>query len=149
MMAVEAVEQIRDTIFKPGWRFRASSVGLHRIKVELFVDTVNTSFPGPDGQYRVAHETGDEREIDTYGLDSEALCYELLKMAAYMDTHENREFMRVRQPDGSWKAPLHPHNAKAELRWGRLAAKDPDATMDRATMVAALLDEILAEATRG
>jgi hypothetical protein len=117
MRAYEAADLVAGTIFKPGWRFSARPRGT-LVQVELDIDTVNTSYPGPDGRYRVPLSTYDEKLLNVDGMDEEDLCYELLKMAAGKDSHENREFLRVRR-GGRWVAPLRPHTDQGIRAWAR------------------------------
>lgn len=118
MRADEAVEQLRNTTFKPGWRFSAEPYSAHLVRVDLTLRTVNTSYPSPDGQYLMPLTAGDDKLLSVAGLDEEDLCYELLRMAAYQDSHENREFLRVRR-GGRWVAPLHPHTDAGIRAWER------------------------------
>lgn len=116
----EATAQIRNTVFKPGWRFFASVTGPDEVEVRLRVETFDTSYPGYDGQCRKPITiAGGERTISVRGLDERGLCYELIKLAADTNFHEDREFLKVRQPDGTWVSPLHPHTTEGELFWQR------------------------------
>lgn len=122
MRAIEAVEQIRNTAFKPGWRFEASPYGGDLVMVELLVSTVDTSYPDADGICRRKITIlGGDKVLNVRNLDESGVCYELLRLADEADEHENREFLKVRQPDGSWVAPLHPHTREGNRRWDQLS----------------------------
>jgi hypothetical protein len=120
MTPEQAVYQIRNTIFKPGWDFSASRFDETQILVQADIHTVDTSYVNASGHFYRPVTLPDTKVIDVSGLDEQGLCYELLKMAQATNLHEDREFMQVRQPDGSWTAPLHPHVPDAERAWQRL-----------------------------
>jgi hypothetical protein len=126
MKATEAVEQIRSTAFKPGWRFEGRHYGGDLVLVELLIDTVDTSYPDADGVCRERIRIlGGDKLVNVAALDEAALCVELLAIADEADEHENREFLKVRQPDGSWKAPLHPHTNEGNAAWRRNRMRPP------------------------
>jgi hypothetical protein len=117
MKSGEAVEQIARSVFKPGWRMSAREFGPSLIYFTFEIDTVDTSYPGPDGVCRrkitlVRDDLFDVRELDASGLDAR-----ILKLADEIDEHENREFLKHRQPGGSWVTPLHPHTPAGNRAW--------------------------------
>ena len=117
MRAAEAVEQVRNSVFKPGWKMVAERYSGDLIIFTFYIDTVDTSYPSPDGICRkhvtlVRDAVWDVSRLDANGLDAR-----ILKLAAETDVHENREFLKHRQPDGSWYAPLHPHTVEGERAW--------------------------------
>jgi hypothetical protein len=121
MQATEAVKQVRNSIFKPGWKFSATYLNESQISVNFTIRTVDTSYVDAAGNFYAAKTIGGEDvTITVTGLDEAGLCYELLKIAMATNFHEDREFMQVRQADGSWIAPLHPHTYQGEKDWQRL-----------------------------
>lgn len=120
MQASEAVRQIRDTIFKPGWSFSASAVDEYKIRVYFTIHTVDTSYVDAVGNFYAPKTLSDDFTMDVSALDEQGLCYQLLKVGMMTNFHEDREFMQVRQPDGTFRAPLHPHTYDGEVGWQRL-----------------------------
>jgi len=119
----QAVRQIRNIAFKPGWRLDALALGdREHVAVTYYIDTVDSSYPGLDGICRRQVTLERPDIIDVTGLDEAGLCHRLLKLASAVDEHENREFMKVRQPDGSWATPLHPHTDQGNSSWRTLEA---------------------------
>jgi hypothetical protein len=49
----------------------------------------------------------------------ERLLYRIIRLVTELHEHESREFTRIRQDDGTWFAPLHPHPADGprEMLW--------------------------------
>lgn len=119
MRAVDAVRFVEGLAFKPGWQPTAevySSGGL--VELSFIIRTVDTSYPDPDGVCRRQITIyGRQRMVNVTAMDEDDLLAEVLKCAADNDSHENREFLKVRQPDGSWEAPLHPHTYEGERAW--------------------------------
>jgi hypothetical protein len=126
MKAHDAIKLVNGAVFKPGWRLVADYQSLYSIRLGFVIDTVDTSTPDEQGRYTEQRTLGPARVIEVRDLEGEEdLAYEILKFAADMDTHENREFLRFRRPDGSWRAPLHPHTLDGELAWAFLEYKSP------------------------
>lgn len=118
MQAREAIEQISNTTFKPGWSFTATpGYGDNEVYVSLTIRTVDTSYTMANGTFPVSITTGDSRVFNVGHMDRDKLCYHLLQFAAEADSHENREFLKIRQADGSWYAPLHPHTHEGQMSW--------------------------------
>jgi hypothetical protein len=118
MKADEAVRFVNDLAFKPGWRPVAEAYAGGIIRLGFLIETVDTSYPGRDGVCRdKIRILGQDTLVSVTGLDENGLLAEVLKCAAENDEHENREFLKVRQPDGSWHAPLHPHTREGESAW--------------------------------
>lgn len=113
----QAVKALNEMAFKPGWRVLAEPFGPRKVLLMMNIDTVDTSYPDPDGQCRRRTQLYRERLFDPEGLDLEGVCYQVLKLATDTDVHEDREFLKVRRADGSWYAPLHPHTMEGELSW--------------------------------
>jgi hypothetical protein len=125
MMAREAVEQIRNTVFKPGWRISGYELDSSFIMVQFVIETVDTSYPDADGTCRRPIRLGPDTVINVRRLDEAGLAHELLRFAAQLDEHENREFLKIRQPDGSWHAPLHPHTDAGNEAWALARFRAP------------------------
>jgi hypothetical protein len=124
MQASEAVRIIKGMVFKPGWRMEATDLGTDTtVYVRFLIDTVDTSEITPDRFFpREITLVRDFRDIpelliDVRDLDLERLSAVLVKAATDIDIHENREFLQVQRPDGTWYAPLHPHTAQGNRAW--------------------------------
>jgi hypothetical protein len=126
MRAAQAVEILnRNTTFKPGWRIVAREhYWGENIMVGFVIDTVNTSLPDAEGRFEVRHNLFPERRLDVADLDEAGLDYAILQYAADLDMHENREFLQHRQPDGTWKARLHPHTDEGNRAFDRARHDD-------------------------
>lgn len=117
MRASEAVRTIESMVFKPGWQMDAQHFGQDLILFTFYIDTVDTSYPSPDGTCR-KHVTLVRDELwDVSPMSQNDLFARILKLAAETDVHENREFLKVRQADGSWYSPLHPHTTEGQRAW--------------------------------
>jgi hypothetical protein len=117
MTPEQAVTEVNGMVFKPGWRVTAERFGPRKVLVTMYIDTVDTSYPGEDGQCRKNVQLYRERIFDPAQMDLEAVCYQVLVLAAQTDVHEDREFLKVRRADGSWYAPLHPHTPQGTRAW--------------------------------
>lgn len=118
MNTQEAVEALRGMVFKPGWRITADHFGAGRVYVTMYIDTVDTSYPDEDGVCRKAVTLYRERLVEVrQSTTLEDLCFEVLKLAAETDVHENREFLKVKDASGKWVAPMHPHTTAGEVAW--------------------------------
>jgi hypothetical protein len=120
MRADEAVKIVRDSVFKPGWRMEAQVYYEDFIYFTFYIDTVDTSYPSPDGTCRkqvtlVRDELWDVGPLRTV----EDVFAKVLKLAAEIDVHENREFLKHREPGDAWHAPLHPHTREGEYEWSK------------------------------
>lgn len=116
----EIVREVRGMVFKPGWSLSAQPYLGMFVLVELFIDTVDTSFPDADGICRKRVRLYRDTLLDPKEITSiEDICHAILKLANETDEHENREFLKVRRPDGSWYAPMHPHTTEGESAWKR------------------------------
>jgi hypothetical protein len=131
----EAVVLVNGSVFKPGWKFYALADGPDAILLGLVIETVDTSYPGHDGICRRPARLAPDKKIEGVGgMDEAGLLYAMLKFAAGLDSHENREFLKVQRPDGSWVAPLHPHTMDGELAF--LGAGFADAGEDEIAAIA-------------
>lgn len=118
MTPEQAVSTIKNMIFRPGWTLGARQLSPEFIRVWADVDTVDTSYPDPDGSYRVRKPLRPEALIDVRDLNLSGLCHAILtKLVAPFDTHENREFLQVRSAGGTFRAPLHPHTDDGQQAW--------------------------------
>jgi hypothetical protein len=132
MKVTEAVRFVEGLAFKPGWQPTAevyTASGL--VELSFIIRTVDTSYPDPDGVCRRQITIyGQQRLVNVRDMDETDLLAEVLKCAADNDMHENREFLKVRQPDGSWHAPLHPHTNAGNRAWDQRKepARKPAAT---------------------
>ena len=119
MQTAEAIRHINGMVFKPGWRVQAVEMLPDLVLVELLIDTVDTSYPDPDGVCRKEVTLYRETYVRPSATASlQELCYAVLKLAADTDIHEDREFLKVRDPaTGRWVAPLHPHTPEGNRAW--------------------------------
>lgn len=136
MRAYQAVDLINRTTFRPGWKFSAKPSGYYSpysayssdyypgqesgstIDLMITIETVDTSYPGPDGTYTVPRTLHHDVPLDVDRFETEDdLLRHLLRYVREIDEHEDRELLRVRQEDGSYKAPFHPHREDGERRW--------------------------------
>jgi hypothetical protein len=127
----EAIDQVNAAIFAPGWRISAqpaSSLWPTEIVVIVFLDVFDTSYPSPDGEYRVPKTLGGMPHIiDVQHLNEETLACKLYDIIRDIRDHEDRETLRFRQSDGSFKAPLHPHTPRCDqtwVRWNELGVRE-------------------------
>ncbi len=120
MRASEAVEIVRNSVFKPGWRMHAANYSQDLILFTFYIDTVDTSYPDADGVCR-KHITLVRDDLFNVSAMRTAgdLFARILKLSAETDVHEDREFLKHRQPDGSWHAPLHPHTREGQHSWAK------------------------------
>lgn len=117
MSPEEAADLINNRfIFRKGWHFQASA-GIREVYVTFWLKTEDTSVVSPIGEYTKQVELDYPISFRTEGLDDAGVVYKLVSLIGQLQQHEDREFARVRQSDGSWKAPLHPHNPDGELAW--------------------------------
>lgn len=119
MDSTAAVKQIRNSIFKPGWAFSAFSVDETHIAVRATIKTVDTSYADAVGNFYKPLTLNHDAMVDVSDLDQASLCYELVRIGMEVTLHEDREFVQVRQDDGSWYSPLHPHTYAGETAWQR------------------------------
>jgi hypothetical protein len=125
MNVQDAVNLINKTTFRPGWTITARrrdgygyGYGLGKIQVDFEIDTVDTSHVDDDGRYTRAMTQRGDAEFTVTHLDGLSLLRRILDWVhASYDEHEDREFLRVRQDDGSWLAPFHPHRSDGNRAW--------------------------------
>jgi hypothetical protein len=125
MLASEAARLVNRTTFRPGWRFFADSIGDGSIVVSFETVTCDSSYPDYAGRYLRRVLLGDTWTFDVSGMTThEQLLFAILgRIHREWDVHEDREFLRVLQPDGSWYAPLHPHHEAGKRAWAALEAE--------------------------
>ena len=124
MQVTEAVDLINNRMaFWEGWQFRASHYYGTTLYVEVRIATVDTSYPDSDGVCRSRKiNLRDGFTVDVARLDELGLLHRVLEYTAETHEHEDREALKVRQGDGSWVAPLHPHTDSGESAWRRFAS---------------------------
>jgi hypothetical protein len=116
MNSETAAWAINTAAFKPGWRVEAISMG-NLVYVYLEIDTVDSSYPDADGICRKEITLTRVESFDPSQLDLNGVFYQILEAAREINTHEDREFLKIRQPDGSWYAPFHPHTPEGIAAW--------------------------------
>lgn len=142
MTPEQAIIEIENMVFRPGWKLHAIHNWLcdpGQVFVWADVKTWDTSYRAPDGTLTVRKDDLDPQAlIDVTELDRAGLCHAILiQLVRPFDDHEDREFLACRQPDGSWKAPLHPHTYDGELAWYRRLP-------ERAAIVLSELERVMA-----
>jgi hypothetical protein len=117
MRASEAVQIIREAIWRPGMQVIASSVTSTVIEVEIVFDTYDSSNVTRDGKYWDRAMIAPSGMMPVGDLQTpEELLYRVLAWVREAQEHEDREFLRVLR-DGKWVAPFHPHNADGNYNW--------------------------------
>lgn len=125
MKASEAVAAVNGMIFRPGWKLSAREVRLYgpdHVRVVARVTTVDTSYPTPEGEYKVPLTSTLDTVLDVSDLDLAGLCHAIITWAEMTDPHEDREFLRI-WDGGRWTAPLHPHTEAGERAWERVTGR--------------------------
>lgn len=120
----EAAELIESVIFRPGWTFVATADGMPAGLVQVLtrIETVDTSYPSPMGNYKVPRAIRRDFTVQVSDSDTrEDVLLKLLDEVHAIDVHEDREFLRVpgRGNDHlhGWYAPLNPHHVPGILAW--------------------------------
>jgi hypothetical protein len=108
-----------DTTWAPGWSVSAvASTGMmygsndaySHLLVTLRKTSRDSSSPSATGTYHEPWELTFPLAVPDFAMeDKDALVFWLLEKITWCDEHENREFARYRQEDGTWYAPFHPH----------------------------------------
>lgn len=127
MTPEEASELLNGVTFRPGWKIttQAHTWLHHELDIYVTLTTVDTSYPGIDGEYRKPHKFTARRIIRVEPEDDEMVILKRFLDAAHeLDWHEDREFLRVWR-DGRWTAPLHPHTPEGEVNWVTLQENQP------------------------
>lgn len=128
MTPQEAIPIISTLVFRPGWKFHAETPPWwahpdpYDIDVRAEVASFNTSYRNHAGVLSMPMTLAPAAVINVRDLDRAGLCHAILtRLVRPFDDHEDREFMRVSEPDGSWYAPLHPHHDAGKAAWARHA----------------------------
>lgn len=120
MRVDSAIHLIENVMYKPGWNFTAEDhTNRYEGAVKLRID-----YEAQDTSRDDAFE-GYPHHIKTYAsfplivadCDDTMLWRRMVESIALIDSHEAREFFRVR-PTG-W-APFHPHQIDGMKRWGKM-----------------------------
>jgi hypothetical protein len=123
MNVQDAVNLVNKTTFRPGWRISARPYYgyysyLNAIELDFEIDTVDTSRVDDAGRYTQKMTQRGGTEFAVANLDGLGLLRGILDWVhAKYDEHEDREFLRVKQDDGSWLAPFHPHRSDGDRAW--------------------------------
>jgi hypothetical protein len=135
MKTQEAIDLVNSTIFRPGWQITARHYAYGygyspgKIEVHYRTETVDTSYPSTSGEYTVPRTIANENVHDVEGKTGDQLLRAILSDVRKMDEHEDREFLRVRQGNGSWEAPFHPHTNEGDRRWSESSSYVPPQSM--------------------
>jgi hypothetical protein len=130
----------QETTWAPGWSVTArtspwatfaSNEVLSRLIVTLAKVSRNSSEPAADGTYSEPWTLQFPLAVPDFAMkDKDALMFWVLEKINWCDEHENREFARYRQPDGSWYAPFHPHRGyyadQSQTAEWQAQYRDPD-----------------------
>lgn len=126
----ELITLLDNLSFKPGWRFSARPVG----QVESLEDTL-AWLSGEDVMFRIESDTVDTDEnyaregypqkrelgwnfpLRSGDHDKEELLRRVFDLLMEIETHEAREFFRLKSED--WRAPFHPHRAEGNALYSR------------------------------
>lgn len=120
MTPEQAISQISEMVFRPGWSFRAYAWDDTSVYVVATVQTFDTSFRRQDGTLYVPITLHPEALIDVSELDRDRLyCAIITQLVRPFDDHEDREFLAARQAGGRWYAPLHYHTDEGKLAWAK------------------------------
>lgn len=120
MRSEDAVEAVNKSIFKPGWKPTAYVLDGPFIYAGFLVDTYDTSYPDADGKFRKPMSIPVLDVIDCDNIaDERELHYRLLMIAQESNIHEDREFLQIRQPNGTFRSLLHPHTDDGNWAWRR------------------------------
>jgi hypothetical protein len=121
MQAHQVCAIVNASAFKPGWRIRAADWDTS-VYLAIEIDTVDTSYAASDATCRRPVTLLRDGTLYPAHLHSaEAVLAAVLAVTREIDLHEDREFLRVQLPDGSWYAPLHPHTDAGKAAWARVA----------------------------
>jgi hypothetical protein len=114
---------VRDTIayidgmrYKPEWSFKAMPAGFDTVRVEVYIETVDSRKDHAPLGYP-EHITLD-RSFYINGVSAKTakqLDEYVFVQIADVESHEMREFFRITH-DG-WNAPFHPHTPEGEDRY--------------------------------
>lgn len=121
MRVDSAIHLIESVMYKPGWQFSAEDHTNRyegAIKLRVDYEAQNSDRPDAFDGYPTHIQTYASFPIIVGDCDDTTLWRRMLTAVAAIDSHEAREFFRVR-PTG-W-APFHPHNIDGMKRWGDMA----------------------------
>ena len=124
MTPEQAISQVNEMVFRPGWRFRAVQqpwlTGPDEIYVQAEVQSWDTSHRAADGTLIRPMTLHPDALIKVSELDRDGLfCAIINQLVRPFDDHEDREFLATQQSGGRWRAPLHPHTAEGERAWAK------------------------------
>lgn len=113
-----AIALIENLVFKPGWSFAATDHS-SRFEGTICVRITQQTFKSereeaPGGYCTPISPYGDFPIVVGAMTDVTDLCFALLGCIASFDSHEAREFLRVKP---SYWSPFHPHTTEGMERW--------------------------------
>lgn len=123
----EVKDLLRNTVFRPGWRFEGRDVPGEpsTVEVAFIIDTVDTSYYDRNGQYNRPRQFDTSFYVTPAYHTQDTLLRLLIDKAHEWDAHEDQELLRVRQPDGDWFAPFHPHHWDGNRKFAAAAYRGP------------------------
>lgn len=123
MTPEQAISQIKDMVFRPGWRFDAEVnwvCGPGQVYVQAEVRSYDTRYRAADGTLTTPYTLHPEALIGVIELDRDGLFRAIItQLVRPFDDHEDREFLATRQSGGQWYAPLHPHTDEGIAAWDK------------------------------
>lgn len=123
MEIASALDLVHTVVYKPGWEFIATD---HTSRFEGTI-TVKVVYPARNSN-RDQADAGYPEEITTYATfplvvadcDDESLYLQILQAIVKIETHEAREFLRIKPTN--W-APFHPHRVDGMRRWHKMMSQ--------------------------
>lgn len=119
MLVQSAIDLIGEMVYKPGWTFEASDHTdrfEHTVKVRVtYPATMSEREEAPRGYPTEITPHGEFAiQVDNCRDEADLFLKMLVEIIAPIDSHEAREFLRVRP---TFWAPYHPHTADGMRRW--------------------------------
>jgi hypothetical protein len=120
MLPESAVELISALCYKPGWSLSATDC-THRHEGAVVVHVSYPAYPSERDQAAAGYPGPEQKLRANFPLlvgdcdDDVELYRRVLGVLLEVETHEAREFLRVRP---TWWAPFHPHRIDGMRRWG-------------------------------
>lgn len=122
MEVTTAVELVNSLVYKPGWTIAATDhtnrfEGAIVLRIDYPADNTNRD-QAPDGYAERINTYAQEPIIVIDCPDETALFKRVIEKIIAIETHEAREYFRVKP---TFWAPFHPHRTEGMARWGNPA----------------------------
>lgn len=115
-----------DLVYRPGWSFTASARDADSILVEITFPVYNSNrmLIAQGIEDRFENKVGFRIDVTDFD-DEDDLTFAVLMVVLQIETHEAREFLRVRSE--MYRAPFHPHRTDGQFNFAdRFADTDED-----------------------